>query len=674
MADRDLNINVTATDRGASAELDEMAARAAELERDRRVEVTADTAQAETAAESAGRKLDQLTGKDRRIVLQYQADALEREIGRTERSLRNIESLTDEEIQVRIGARDAASAQLDQVRQELRQLDGSTATVRVESPGLQGLLSQLDDLPGRFGSAGGSIAASLRTPAAAAAALTAGLVAAGNSAANTALLVSDIARLTGSTTEEASALFAVWRRGGGDANDLLDVLAQMAGVLADDAEIADRLGVNLADGANLAERFVQVVDSVGEATDDAAERAVLMSRVFGEEGARQVNALIGRVDELGAAIDDVPAGQLITDDDVSRAKDWNRELAAAEANVRGLGNTVGFASLEVLNVGLGALGAGFGGIATFGEELGRGSREFFDSTAQANRETAEAFARSEAAAAGFNRELIAAATSADQVRAAAVGAGLDLAAQNIVVADWAREWRAAGNDVDVAVRQASSGVDTFERRIVESYDRAAASERAVAGLDAIAAGVAAATEEVGRFQREIGGFRVDLDGDRLLLDLADGFARVQAAQAAAAEAANTPEAEQRARDLAREQLRLNELVLQYIESLGDVPAERFTSIRAAIGRGDLAEAERQLNDLSRDRTARLDLQISQAEAIAAAFSGILVQLGTRGATQTGPGAAPITNITIMNPPGTPAATATNAAQYVIRNGGRGGRI
>lgn len=293
-------------------------------------------------------RLQALSREDVQVVLRARADQAEREIDKITKSLRNARQMSDEEIQVRITARDTASAELDEVRRELADLDGEEATVRVNAPGIDDLVGKLGNLPGALGQAGsalGSLAGAgggIGLAAGAAGLLAGGLFAASQNASALAIQADEVASLTGSTVEQASGLASVWQQSGADVNDLKDVLLQMNGVLLDDEQAARDLGINLNDGKNITERFLEVVDKIQGSTLGAAEKARLMSRVFGEEGVRQVDRLVRQVGgDLSGAIDDLPDSLIQTEEDVEQARELQAAVNSIKTEFAGLAAEIG---------------------------------------------------------------------------------------------------------------------------------------------------------------------------------------------------------------------------------------------------------------------------------------------------------------------------------------------
>ncbi len=337
--DTNLNVNVTATDR-ATPTVRGVASEVAAVEGTHTVDLDA-AGNADDALAGIRSKLDGLTDSEKTIVLKAQTGQLERDVARAEGKLRDIHKLDGDEIRVVLDARDNASKKLDAVRTELRQLDGDTADVRVDVRGADGRSFS-------FGGLGAGVAAG-------AAAAGAGIAAGAQDAANLALSIQQVADLTGSTLDQASRLVGVFGQNGVEASDLLDMLLNVNQVLRQNPELAQRLGIDLGGAETVAGRtadqlerggrqikeapdlislFVQAVDGIGTAYDDAGERGVASSTLFGEEGVRQVQAVKTAINgDLAPALEQFK-GPIITDESVENARKINTELAEAKGYIQ----------------------------------------------------------------------------------------------------------------------------------------------------------------------------------------------------------------------------------------------------------------------------------------------------------------------------------------------------
>lgn len=149
------------------------------------------------------------------------------------------------------------------------------------------------------------------------------------------LEVADYAQLTGDSVENASRLLTVVGRVGVEANDLADITLQMSGALADNEDLATRLGVDLNDGATAAERFVEVTGKLQTEITDATERGIIGSQLFGEEGVRQVNAITSQVGDLDKALKGVEDRNVVTDEQVRDAREYKQAMDDLQEALQG---------------------------------------------------------------------------------------------------------------------------------------------------------------------------------------------------------------------------------------------------------------------------------------------------------------------------------------------------
>lgn len=289
--------------------------------------LTKDRASKDIDAVSA--TVNKLDGSTAEVGIEADADDAKSDIKRAGDDLRKLDGDTAK-VGVEADADDAKS-DIDRVTDELRKLDGDTAKVNIDTSGVDDMVDKLGGLPGPLGAltstlgAGGTVAAGVGG-------IGAGLLAAGNYAADLAIEAATTAQLTGDTVEGASALQSVWRTSGADVNDLNDVVLQMNGVLSTTPEYAKQLGINLNDGKTIGQRFIEVVDKIGASNLNAADKAKLMSAVFGEEGVRQVAKLTTVIDgPLADAVDGIADSRLVHDEDVEAAQEMKAQVAELQA-------------------------------------------------------------------------------------------------------------------------------------------------------------------------------------------------------------------------------------------------------------------------------------------------------------------------------------------------------
>lgn len=662
----ELNTRITATD-DASTVVDRVRDKVADLEDTQHdVDLGADTSDADREMRALDARLDGLTNEERRVVLEFAAKDAQREIDRINRDLARAQKYDDTEISIRTTARGDAERRLQAIQSEIREIDGSTPEIRpeVDSASIDALIAKLNDLDVPIGRAGDSLSrlGGGAGKAGAVGALVAGLGLAAGAAANTAVAADNLATLTGASVEQASRLNAVWNKTGLDVKDLQDVLLQMAGVLSDDEELARQLGVNMNDGRDLTQRFVQVVELLGEKYSDAGERGVVASRLFGEEGVRQVNQVTNAVGDLNSAMGEIPQSQIFTDADVDNARKMNAELAEFTSNLGGIVNTIGAPLFTVVNGPLGAVNDVFREGTEYSEQIGRNIRSWFDGgSANRNREIVEEISEAEQAAAGFDRELIKNARSVDQVRQAAEAAGLPLHAINLITVEWAKENEHLTGTVD-ALDLAVGGVDAQLNKLRDTAiqtrnDMAAMLEGGFdpADLDAFNAQLGLTRDELDelyaaaappwqRMRDEISQTAAMLEGapgwfddleaaaDRGLSNVANKWSslfsglevestvnsiaaqwdRVLEAQATYWEADQdeSRSASQEWRDYRDELIRFAQDVAGFADEVGNIPNEKLIRLRAAIEDDDLTAVQAAIQAIFENQEFQIRLGVT----------------------------------------------------------------
>lgn len=314
----DLEVNVVANAGQAKRELGEVSADVKELEGQHEIDISVDDDATDDLA-AIRDKLDALTEKDREIALKGQASHLETEIKRAEKALGRLDKYDQQEIDIRVEARDNATRKLKAIRDELDQLDRASADVDVGATG---------GIGGGGGGGGPTIlpggAAGGLGKALAGGAAAAGAVNIANNFRDASIDAQTLATATGSTVEEASRLLFVAESAGLEYADVFDILSNMNSVLRDTPELAERLNVDTRESG--IDQFIAAVGGLQTEIDDTGERGVLSAQLFGEEGNRQIGRLQTLVGDLSTAIEDVPSAAVLTDADVETAKEYNTEL------------------------------------------------------------------------------------------------------------------------------------------------------------------------------------------------------------------------------------------------------------------------------------------------------------------------------------------------------------
>lgn len=582
------------------------------------------------------------------------------------------------EFVARIRGEDDASKVFDHVAAQGDRLESDPVEVEVKGKGLEDFTDQLGALPGPIGDIASGLSGfggSLAAAAGPAAGVATALLAAGDAAADTALSAATMADLTGSTVEDASRLQNVWKQSGADVNDLNDVMLQMNGVLRDSPEVARQLGVNLDDGKDIAARFVEVVDKIQHSTLNAADKAALMSKAFGEEGVRQVQALATLIGgDLQDAVDAVSDSQVISDDDVTKAREYKQNMAELKSAMSGVALVIGQAVVpavtnlaEGLNslpvdklaqfVDLASKATPLTGISDAGK-LGDVARKLDEANKSGSSwaDTINNVGKASQAAARFQ----------DDVNDATdVGARIADAAGR-AYAKYGEQVRAHAKAQADAVEHAADMLNDQADALNDTVD--AFHDYADASLDAEDAQVdlAAAIRDSADAQKkgdpaEI--TRAVRDERDALIKAAD--AHTVHAEKMAISQGQTFTATQKL-DTFNDSLLANAnyatpaaraAIADYIIEVNGIPDEQATEIRAAINRGDLAEADRLLDNVSkaRDATINADAATSAAAASINAVANanytatITVKAATGGAAAALRGISSLANKTVAVP-------------------------
>lgn len=577
----ELNTRITATDE-ASTVVDQVAKKVAALEDgEHEVEITAKDQASDDVAQLDAR-LDRLTAEERRVVLEARATQLEREVDRALKKLASVKAYDGAEVDLIIDAKDKATERLAEVRQRLERIDSTTVTATVDAntapaeakiEGVGDKLRELDgpvgDLIGKFDIMAGGGKAGM---AGGVAAVAAGLLAAGEYAADLAIEVDNTARLTGGSVEETSKLLGVWREAGFEATDFQDVLLQMNGVLRDNPELAKQLGINLADGKDLGERFLEVVGQLGVKFDDASTRSQAASQLFGEEGVRQVNAVEAAFGDLATAVEDYN-GKVFTPAEISKMREYKAEVGNVRREFQSMTAEVGSQTIPIVSDLLELMREGR---TVVEEDIPGGSfiKKAFDKAAlgpivfalgELDTKLDELQGAAIDGAKAFD-------TAMGDLRTAAKDAYEDLANPEPVVS--------AAQIIQGEIDSATERVQRFGTDGVENMNDVA--DAAVDTADA-----------VGGVEDAFADLRAEIANRTAHRQLATQFETVEETAIAAYEAAKTgsEDAEEKARQhqQALDDLRLK--VIEYGDTITGLPDQFTTNILALIDEGKRAEAE-----------------------------------------------------------------------------------
>ena len=213
---------------------------------------------AQRSAEDVDKELKQLD--DRKIDLEADTKQARAEVAKLMTKLTEVKG-SDARAEVKADITEA-KANIDRMQEELRSIDGRTAELNVEANGLDSIVGQLEGMPGQFGEIGSAISGIMTGPAGIAAgvgAIGAAAISLVEATSQAAIDAKTYADLTGTSVENASRLLTVSKQVGIEANDLSDITLQTVQGLQNNAEYAETLGINLADGKAPADRLLQVL-------------------------------------------------------------------------------------------------------------------------------------------------------------------------------------------------------------------------------------------------------------------------------------------------------------------------------------------------------------------------------------------------------------------------------
>jgi uncharacterized FlaG/YvyC family protein len=514
----------------------------------------------------------------------------------------------DAELRAHITAKDDASKVIDKVADKADKLDGETATVKVEAPGLDDLTGKLADMPGTLGEVGGLLQGLGSAGGIGAAAAAMGALA--NHAADMAISAKTTATLTGDTVEDASRLQAVWGQSGADVNDLNDVMLQMNGVLAQQPDLAKQLGVNLNDGKTIGQRFVEVVDALQHSTLSAADKAQLMSSAFGEEGVRQVAKLTTVIDgPLSDAVAGVSDMQVISNDDVDRAQEMKKATAEFSAEMSAAGAEIGRTVMPAITDLVEALNTEVGGKSVIGLLAG----------AVGNPGSGLAiFTKGVDLAKSFNKEVI---TGTADWEAINSKAGDTAARTARSTEDQEKAVKAAADANKAAVKEQDALADALEATAKALQEQADALNDQVDAATSAADQQLAVSDSLVAFADALKDSEASTNDQRdAAISLAKATVDLKDKQAEAAGVTLT--ATQRVDNqnsalldtAATAKGPARSAILDYIGSVNQIPPEKVTEIQAAIDAGDLDTARRLLDEASAPRKAAVNADANTAAA------------------------------------------------------------
>ena len=491
---------------------------------------------------------------------------------------------------------ESAKSQLSNLKQSITQAEGATGKFKAAASGI-----------------GDAIGGVLSSPAGLAAAGTAIVGFATKSVVafqDLGIAVGKFSDSTGTTTEEASRLVEVFDDIGVAPETAAAAIGRMSKTLDTNAESLKKYGieaVKAADGTtDVNETFIHAVDVISK-IKNPTEQAAAAQATFGKSWQSMSEIITGGAPALRKSLESVGDAKVLSKADVAQARELRDAFDSIKDATEGLalklGKTLAPAVADVAD----QLGPLIDGVGKLGESIGAWQNleikvpgdDAFKPFLGAIGMVQQAWREVDAATGDLELDGIWAAGDATT----AVAEASEKAAEK--TDDFAK----AQEGLDKFLRNVLDAMQAQNDLLVEqaeSYTTAADNQLAyndsVAKFAEVNADAEASTDDVR--DAAIKSAKAHQDLYESLVETSGATAtatgKLDAQNDALLETAST------ARGPARQ------AILDYIGSLNGIPAEKMTEIRAALDRGDLAEATRLLNEASKPRTAAMNADANNA--------------------------------------------------------------
>jgi hypothetical protein len=166
---------------------------------------------------------------------------------------------------------------------------------------------------------------------------------------NTARGAQQLAASMNATVEEGGQLATLFGSLGLESNDLLEIQAEFAQVVADDATALSRLGAQLVENADGTTNWAGTLRSTLAALQripDATERNRQGFRLFGEEGYKQLATLLNSSRSVDEAFDLI--GTPVNEDDLRAVQEFDNAMLELNLTSGDLGRTIGTAVVPLI--------------------------------------------------------------------------------------------------------------------------------------------------------------------------------------------------------------------------------------------------------------------------------------------------------------------------------------
>jgi hypothetical protein len=247
--------------------------------------------------------------------------------------------------EVALEADDEASDAVEDVADAVDDLDGTTAEVTIEADtedATSGIADMNTELEGLIAGGGGA-AKALGLGAGGLAGVLTALGGLGTKAFEFTGQVEELSLFTGDALEDASALLAVMQDYTKiDISQLEGVIARLVDKMAKAPELADQLGINLANISGPLDLFVQTFDALDNEAIDATERMRIAMQLFGRGGIKAVNEIRASIKgDLSDAIAEVGDARIINEEDLAAADQLEAAIGDLNGALNDMAQTLG---------------------------------------------------------------------------------------------------------------------------------------------------------------------------------------------------------------------------------------------------------------------------------------------------------------------------------------------
>lgn len=442
-----------------------------------------------------------------------------------------------------------------------------------------------------------------------------------------------------------------FRRFGGDVSAAaVELFALKNGLVDNKSEMTEaikvqaRYGLFMEQTAKVAGDFANTQDSLAnqqriataQAEDLAAKLGTVLIPVFAEATAA-ANDFAAGLQEIIDKAGQIPGLDAILGEDMGDLAQRGRQLYDITFKVINPIGTIGRLAAGPVSDGLGKLGDAFGFGGDQAEEFVTSIGDVRDATLHANTTLDQYINTLEGR--------YSAAHSASSAAVEAARLQLERYVESLEAAHDAAQ-TGAGGTRDAAF-ELSSGLDELADRLDKTGDSA---DDAATGIDGYSQSLRDALPFTDKLAQSVDALTSAFDAESLTLDYEDALARIEEGERRIAEAREefgrgSEEESQAIRDQRRNVIRLNETVLELLETYEDIPFAKQTVIHAAMEAGDVAEVERLLAEITRDRFIRATVVPVKQNSFDSAVIDIARGVAPSGPTYTNPNPAPTTTST-----------------------------